>query len=620
MGRLTELLLNEASLINKADITKTSGVGNLFKLLLIDDALYDSEYLGSTFINTMLKSVLDAEVKGKNKTDISKKKKQKTETFGKLKVEFNKKVVKLKKNEKPKKFSRNIYFGAVLKLLSPYIKSKQLAITKLLPIYKAEDSIDIQRITTAKIGKDLLNNQDIELTQIDKQFIKDFISNHDAAANITKGEEETKTQEEPVVDTIPEEVEKNPVEKLVSKEKTPEELTNLVSKSEAILDEVKSRANTNRNNVEELKIFLKENTTADAFKISLYGQDEHLTEKYNSFISSVFDKVSEETNDLEIINFVGKHVSNHLKELSELGGYLTMVDSNGGQPHFDFYQVGKNYILEFGIKVSGFQVTPHDFLGTIEIKPNNDGTLEVETKDFQVPIAAQGTGVAKEMFIQSLDLYKAADVSKITLEANVDVGGYAWFRYGFIPNNLDEISKISQWIEMVSDNVVNAILDIDKSVKPGQQTHSQAIALYIKEKTFKKNITPAIENLVSLIEEADPKKIKAVIPTLFYHCADEFKKRFNNESTFKDIGEYIAINNFKEKTISGKKYTISYKALLSIQAANTEEIASNGSKILNRTVPMTGGVYISWNGTLDMNDLDDTYAYLNFGKDKKETK
>ena len=60
--------------------------------------------------------------------------------------------------------------------------------------------------------------------------------------------------------------------------------------------------------------------------------------------------------------------------------------------------------------------------------------------------------------------------------------------------------------------------------------------------------------------------------------------------------------NFSDFNIGGVVFSISYKALLSIQALNVD-----GEK----PIPMINDVYLDWSGELDMHDLDDTHAYLN---------
>lgn len=63
-----------------------------------------------------------------------------------------------------------------------------------------------------------------------------------------------------------------------------------------------------------------------------------------------------------------------------------------------------------------------------------DGEVTVGHEMFRVSSSAQGGGVAKSMLKQSFKLYEEMGVSKVTLEANINVGGYAWAKYGFLPD------------------------------------------------------------------------------------------------------------------------------------------------------------------------------------------
>ena len=49
-----------------------------------------------------------------------------------------------------------------------------------------------------------------------------------------------------------------------------------------------------------------------------------------------------------------------------------------------------------------------------------------------------GQGVAKALLRNSLGTYREIGVSRVVTYANIDVGGYAWARYGFLPNASQE--------------------------------------------------------------------------------------------------------------------------------------------------------------------------------------
>lgn len=59
------------------------------------------------------------------------------------------------------------------------------------------------------------------------------------------------------------------------------------------------------------------------------------------------------------------------------------------------------------------------------------GALDVYHSWFVVPATKQGTGNGLRMLVDSFDIYERHGVARVTVTANLDVGGYAWGRLGF---------------------------------------------------------------------------------------------------------------------------------------------------------------------------------------------
>lgn len=59
----------------------------------------------------------------------------------------------------------------------------------------------------------------------------------------------------------------------------------------------------------------------------------------------------------------------------------------------------------------------------------------VEHDYFLLPPEVQGGSIAKTILRNSLDIYDSMGLDRITLHANINVGGYAWSRYGFKPKS-----------------------------------------------------------------------------------------------------------------------------------------------------------------------------------------
>jgi len=70
-----------------------------------------------------------------------------------------------------------------------------------------------------------------------------------------------------------------------------------------------------------------------------------------------------------------------------------------------------------------------------------DGTVEVDHNRFQIDTRLQKAGLGKKVMRNSYELYKELGVSTIRLDANIDVGGYAWARYGAAPTPETWIDK-----------------------------------------------------------------------------------------------------------------------------------------------------------------------------------
>jgi len=62
-----------------------------------------------------------------------------------------------------------------------------------------------------------------------------------------------------------------------------------------------------------------------------------------------------------------------------------------------------------------------------------DGKLVVRHNYFSLPESAQGKGLSKGVLSNQMKLWEEIGVERVELNANINVGGYAWSRYGFKP-------------------------------------------------------------------------------------------------------------------------------------------------------------------------------------------
>ncbi|UEM24372.1 hypothetical protein JL100_032635 (plasmid) [Skermanella mucosa] len=63
----------------------------------------------------------------------------------------------------------------------------------------------------------------------------------------------------------------------------------------------------------------------------------------------------------------------------------------------------------------------------------NGGELVVSHNAFVINGEGQGGGIGKAVLKAQFDEYEKLGVSKVKVHANIDVGGYAWARFGFVP-------------------------------------------------------------------------------------------------------------------------------------------------------------------------------------------
>ena len=59
-----------------------------------------------------------------------------------------------------------------------------------------------------------------------------------------------------------------------------------------------------------------------------------------------------------------------------------------------------------------------------------------------MPKSLQGQGITKDLFKALVKQYESANIDMISVTANIDVGGYAWGKYGFTAENFDGLYMI----------------------------------------------------------------------------------------------------------------------------------------------------------------------------------
>ncbi len=74
---------------------------------------------------------------------------------------------------------------------------------------------------------------------------------------------------------------------------------------------------------------------------------------------------------------------------------------------------------------------------------------------FALPKERQGAGIAKSVLRDQVDLYKKMDLDYIKLTANVDVGSYAWGKYGFLPHTDQQWQSLAKYLKNGLDQLAS---------------------------------------------------------------------------------------------------------------------------------------------------------------------
>ena len=86
------------------------------------------------------------------------------------------------------------------------------------------------------------------------------------------------------------------------------------------------------------------------------------------------------------------------------------------------------------IKMYGYLRDEHgSTLGKYE-RDIDFGNNAAESVYFALNAGVQGSGIGKRLLAANVALYQKLGLDEVKTHANIDVGGYAWARYGYVPN------------------------------------------------------------------------------------------------------------------------------------------------------------------------------------------
>lgn len=159
-----------------------------------------------------------------------------------------------------------------------------------------------------------------------------------------------------------------------------------------------------------------------------------------------------------------------LQALPDIHKPESVVGANIAEWQGDFYEAGKKLgvdeatmkelmgrlVCDYGNnEIFSAKVSSSGSSVSIEFKSNkgtmisrrfskdleNRGKMYVEHSYFRA--ADPGHGSGKSLFRTSLGVYKALGLSRVYVHANINVGGYSWFKFGFLPlqDSWDELRR-----------------------------------------------------------------------------------------------------------------------------------------------------------------------------------
>jgi len=522
----------------------------------------------------------------------------------KLQTTFNKLQKAVKNGKAPKVAEKKAFYTSVFKLILPLLDPKKFK-TKASTLINSFSSSSAtakanQNKSIIGIGKALLVSPVVDISSKDKMLIKGVLSD---LGDTVEGDEELNTTStntnELDTDNSDEIVSKNIVDEKISVDTPIEEVKEISEKTQEVTNMIETDKVVFKNKSDQIRNTLETATDSEYFHIVDDSMPADVAAIVNEKIDILYTKAVKNLGQKEA-NFVGQFVQDSIKNLNTAknGGYLNHVKAS---LTMDIVPVGDDFSEGYTISMGagkGIFVDDYGrdneeeiFMMDRMISTSSSGRKMVDNHQLRIPLHLQSSGLNKKLFKDALELYKADDVEKIYLNANVDVGGYAWFRYGFIPDDSEQIDGIADWI-------ATTVLALYGSA---QYDKLNLPPVFLKNTV---NKVPEITNFIELFKQGQSPDLQAVVNKFSKSFSTEFSKNYSNPKDFKKIQEDIAVNNFKPVTHKGKKYTMSCKQVLNLQAAKDEDGFSMIS-IKNDLASM------SWYGTLMMDDLEATHAYLN---------
>jgi Phage Mu protein F like protein len=113
-----------------------------------------------------------------------------------------------------------------------------------------------------------------------------------------------------------------------------------------------------------------------------------------------------------------------------------------------------------------------------------DNVRTVYHNYFQLPNNFQDGGTSRNVFKELYSQYKASKIKQIDVTAGLDVGGYAWARYGFLATDINDVMRIRYKAErFLNDGKINEaqFKDLNKIISSNKR--KKAFPMYLIAET-----------------------------------------------------------------------------------------------------------------------------------------
>jgi hypothetical protein len=180
-----------------------------------------------------------------------------------------------------------------------------------------------------------------------------------------------------------------------------------------------------------------------------------------------------------------------------------------------------------------------------EGKPIGDYTREIDFDDnmaasvyFVLDKKATGSDVGKKILAANVKMYQEIGIETVEVHANVDVGGYAWARYGYVPSTRSWREDLQPYLNRrLSELSTNVIVEVE-----GEEQDNEP--QFFDEVDHANISVDEREELQELIDSRDSKAIWAIADhkhgkALLLDSDWEGELDFNDDETMERFNAYI---------------------------------------------------------------------------------